>query len=753
MTTESMMSTTMMGSDIESTEAVTDTSLSTLELLQDFDFLGGDNGFIHSAFVTSEATNLQDSAVKDATETYESMHGKESASTTMGASVETTTDSVGTNSEASLEEVGTTESYDDVTTSEIKTSTMENSKVVFRDEEQVDSSTYFPVRGGEDVQDDDVYEDLTDLEVAALVSDVIFEETTTGSPEKLFPFEAVEADTEVIFDETTTPGPVEQDNIVPVNFGQIEAVEADYDEDVADSVQVFDETTTGGPLSTIDPFDSEEVNDFIPPKIEPVVAETTESEEEKIFDETTTGSPHAANLPLFQPVLAETEQTEFSETEQEFAETTTGSYEENQRIQDDDIDTSTSVEIETSTTIGDNIDTSTSVGITRSNAADSSTEETPAFTTAAFKNTTTVPLNDLEGDKVVFPEVKDDMLEVLKDMLLEDLDEATTTDTPMEETTVRVEISENILETTSRKILSASELNRGTDETLDVETTEMPKNIVQESEVVQVEAEGVNGPLNLNEAVYYDDVDDEYVDNEVGDSNFVTTEIGDNTMDTTTAPMTTVVNGFIVNKNPVLETLDNNGIETVRTGGDIKVEITTNSVEEQTTDMMMESTTRAESIEEITTLQPNNIASSNQDETTMVNNDTDDTTQEELESSTMSSGNDVTDSTIQEELDSSTIATESLKVEESVDQQKQNETEAETEEKRPASKYPITDLLNSIYRHRYYHHEHHHHDINHHRQQLQNHHHDHDPQTRHGDQRELGCRGKILLKECGASEQ
>merc|ERR1711874_776946 len=110
-------------------------------------------------------------------------------------------------------------------------------------------------------------------------------------------------------------------------------------------------------MGTIDPFDSEDSNDFIPPKIEPVVAETTESEEEKIFDETTTWSPHAANLPLFQPVLAETEQNEFSETEQEFAETTTGSYAENQQIQDDDIDTSTSVEIETSTTIGDKIDT------------------------------------------------------------------------------------------------------------------------------------------------------------------------------------------------------------------------------------------------------------------------------------------------------------------------------------------------------------------------------------------------------------
>merc|ERR550534_2897198 len=85
---------------------------------------------------------------------------------------------------------------------------------------------------------------------------------------------------------------------------------------------------------------------------------------------------------------------------------------------------------------------------------------------------------------------------------------------------------------------------------------------------------------------------------------------------------------------------------------------------------MMESTTGAERIGEITTLQPNNIAR----------------------------GDDVTDSTFQEELDSSTIARESLKVEESVDQQKQNESEAEVVEKRPASKYPITDLLNSIYR-------------------------------------------------------
>ena len=31
------------------------------------------------------------------------------------------------------------------------------------------------------------------------------------------------------------------------------------------------------------------------------------TKEEKIFEETTTGSPHAAILPLFQPVLAETE--------------------------------------------------------------------------------------------------------------------------------------------------------------------------------------------------------------------------------------------------------------------------------------------------------------------------------------------------------------------------------------------------------------------------------------------------------------
>ena len=696
-TTERMSMETTTRGEMESTEAVTDTSLSTLELLQDFDFLGTDNGFIHNAFVTTGAATLQDdvyNAVTDPTDTTEMNKEMflESVST-MGDSLETTTDSIGVNSEApGLEEIGTTESATDVTTIEVDTSTLQNSKVIFRDDEIVDSSTYFPVTGGE-IQDDDVYEDLTDLQVAALVSDAIFDETTTGSPNKPFAFEAVEADTEVIFDETTTPGPA-QEEVVPINFGDIEAVEADYNEDVEGSNQVFDETTTGGPLLVVQPVLSEEESDgfFVEnvenevwsdpenpknsngllPEIDAVVAETTESEEGKIFDETTTGSPLAANLPIIQPVVAE--------TEQEFSETTTGSYAENQQIQDDDLDTTTAV------------------GITRSNADDSRTEETPAFTTAASKNTTTVPLDSIEDEKVIFPDVQDDMLEVLKDMLLEDFEEGTTADVPSEETTVRVEIGENILETTSRKILSASELNRGASEIMDdEETTAMPpQNIVQESEVVQLEAEGVNGPLNLNEAVYYDDTDDTYIDVEVGESNFVTTEAAEETMDTTTAPMTTVVNGFIVNKNPVLETLDNNGIETVRTGGDIKVEITTNAAEEMTTKMaeeeeedvteMLESTTLAKNEEEVTTLKLETLDRSEQDETTVVN---DVTMQDET-----TIINDVTDDTTQEELESSTILVENLKADDT--QQKQNESKVE--EERPASKYPITDLLNSIYR-------------------------------------------------------
>ena len=694
-TTESMSTTR---GDVESTETVTDTSLSTLELLQDFDFLGGDNGFIHNAFVTTGATTLQDELVYNADTTEPNKELVSESVSTMGDSLETTTESIGVNSEASAEEMGTTESASDVTTIEtgVDTSTLKNSQVIFRDDELVDTSTYFPVTGGE-IQDDDVYEDLTDPEVAALVSDVIFDETTTGSPNNLFALEAVEADTEVIFDETTTPGSA-QEEVVPINFGEIEAVEADYNEDVEDSNQVFDETTTGAPLLVVQPVLSEEESDgsFVEnienevwsdpenpknnngllPEIDAVVAETTESEEGKIFDETTTGSPWASNLPVIQPVVAE--------TEQEFSETTTGSYAENQQVQDDDLQDTT---------------TAAAVGSTRSNAEDSRTEETPAFTTAASKNTTTVPLDSLEEDeKVIFPEVQDDMLEVLKDMLLEDFEVGTTV--PSEEvTTVRVEVGENILETTSRKILSASELNR--DEIMyDEETTRMPQNVVKESEIVQLEAEGVNGPLNLNEAVYYDDTDDTYVD---VDSNFVTTEAGEETMDTTTAPMTTVVNGFIVNKNPVLETLDNNGIETVRTGGDIKVEITTNAAEETTTkvaeetttkmgeekttitatmaeegedvtEISLDSTTLEENMEEATTLKPETIFTNAQDETTVVNDVTADTTQEELESSTILVDNLIADDT----------------------QQKQNESEVV--EKRPASKYPITDLLNSIYR-------------------------------------------------------
>merc|ERR1719234_1577897 len=299
--------------EMGSTETVTDTSLSTLELLQDFDFLGSDNGFIHNAFVTTGATTLQGelyNAVTDPTETKKELLS-ESVST-MEDSLETTTDSINANSEAPAQEIGTTESATDITT-EVDTSTIQNCQVIFRDDEIVGTSTYFPVVTGGEIQDDDVYEDLTDLEVAALVSDTIFDETTTGSPNQLFAFEAVEADTEVIFDETTTPGPVEED-VVPVNFGDIEAVEADYNEDVEDSNQVFDETTTGAPLLVVQPVLSEEEesdgffvenvenevwsdpenpkNNGLLPEIDAVVAETTESDEEgKIFDKTTTGSP------------------------------------------------------------------------------------------------------------------------------------------------------------------------------------------------------------------------------------------------------------------------------------------------------------------------------------------------------------------------------------------------------------------------------------------------------------------------------
>jgi hypothetical protein len=145
----------------------------------------------------------------DTTETNKELMS-ESVST-MGDSFETTTESIGVNSEPSAEEIGTTESATDVTTTEteVDTSTLQSSQVIFRDDEIGDTSTYFPVTAGE-IQDDDVYEDLTDLEVAALVSDVIFDETTTGSPNNLLALEAVEADTEVIFDETTTPGPTQE---------------------------------------------------------------------------------------------------------------------------------------------------------------------------------------------------------------------------------------------------------------------------------------------------------------------------------------------------------------------------------------------------------------------------------------------------------------------------------------------------------------------------------------------------------------
>jgi hypothetical protein len=334
-------------------------------------------------------------------------------------------------------------------------------------------------------------------------------------------------------------------------------------------------------------------------------------------------------------------------------------------------------------------------------------QETPAFTTASNKNTTTEPLvtvaEFVKSHDVKFPDSKDDVLEVFKEMLREEDKAETTTEyvddkDVTEMTTVRIEIGENIVETTSRKIITASVLNRGNVETTEPKpvqtTTAATLTTLQEAEVVQVQAEGVNGPLNLDEAIYYDDPD--------ADTNDVTTELIEDLQETTTVPITTVVNGFIVNKNQALQTLDNNGIETVRTGGDIMVELTTLGTGEtiSTTDRPMADETTVVNDEElevkmITTLQ----SMAEEDEATetpiIVIDDaifTDDRIVLDEEKDVAVTLSEETETTTKKTGEATTVKVES---EEDI-QPSQNSTEQP--EKRPPSKYPITDLLNSIYR-------------------------------------------------------
>ena len=163
-----------------------------------------------------------------------------------------------------------------------------------------------------------------------------------------------------------------------------------------------------------------------------------------------------------------------------------------------------------------------------------------------------------------------------------------------EYTTVRVVADSNIVEASSKKIISASD-NNGiieSTETIDGETSttkepdmlsKQPVNV--NSDIVQVEAGKVNGPLSLDEVIYYDDADgnEEDLENDIPENENVENKNNlendgalEDSRTRNASGLTTVVNGFIINKNQVVKTLDNNNIETVRTGGDtepINIEI------------------------------------------------------------------------------------------------------------------------------------------------------------------------------------
>ena len=557
-----------------------------------------------------------------------------------------------------------------------------------------------------------------------------FNETTTGAPleKPVMTAPAVAASTadivgDVEGDVWSDPSGIADGNLPDLGpeiqsvLAEEEATDNEF-EDATENIKIFDETTT------------ETSFNFQAPDVQPVVAEeeSTENKDEdateniKIFDETTTGAPLNFQPPAVQPVVADLQ------TPQEFDETTTGSYGDNSGIQDDDVDYDSDNETAVTNTIS----------ITSENTV---TEETPAFTTASSKNTTTTPLDSLQmvidSNAVNFPaddyeaislENDDEVLDMIKAIINKDVTDETTTeadDETLEMTTVRVEVSENIVETTSRKIISASKITQENNDVLNMDeenptettitpTTKKPK---KESAVVQVQADGVNGPLNLDEPIYYDDTEDD-VKNEIE----AITSIEESNVEATTLPMTTVINGFIVSKNPILETLDNNGIETVRTGGEIMVEISTQKDDITTKDM--EVATFAENSKEVTSMdtpETNAETTIGQTEETEsftlqstivdeVTNGIDSTTAQdtEMQETTTSVLELVTKSTVKdiedEDIDDIRKGTDVAEKDIEVDEEKDIEDEEEDTDKqgapgkRPPSKYPITDLLNSIYR-------------------------------------------------------
>merc|ERR1719394_503476 len=246
------------------------------------------------------------------------------------------------------------------------------------------------------------------------------------------------------------------------------------------------------------------------------------------------------------------------------------------------------------------------------------------------------------------------------------------------------------------------------------------KVIKSDSEIVQVEAGNVNGPLALDKVMYVDEDDSNdfnTVDNESSEKeqvdNIVASALvsGDSDEQSTQSAPTSVINGFIINKK-VDESLDQNSIETDRTGvitegnDDMESEIVATTETNISRDVSETDT--------VTTILSTDVTTEKGESFTELNYADFLPTFEPLFKQNISFYNETDDNEnnetlyeVYEDIDNNSTDTivvnlndESLNNTESPDNNKEQVIEDETENeisKKP-SPFPVTDLLKGIYK-------------------------------------------------------
>merc|ERR1712106_836902 len=394
--------------------------------------------------------------------------------------------------------------------------------------------------------------------------------------------------------------------------------------------------------------------------------------------------------------------------------------------------------------------------------------ETPAFTTASSKTNTTAITVDSEnsdssriifpsGDEdtvaifafkqenekdaeifeaveetTTFPQMKDNVVKLIENVLAQRIE---VEDTPIEVTTARVVVDSDIGEVTIRNIISTSDLNRASEDQTSTTTESNLFSNLQvkvESEIVQVDAGNVNGPLSLDEVIYYDDADGNEDDLEADisgnsipeDANvenklFIEgAEDKGDSENTTASGLTTVINGFIINKKQVVKTLDNNDIETVRTSGDqesVNIDISKeNNTAENITESFMkpiETTTNAD-IEDLERTQEETTTGGFKDAFKLAPGETtnapaidakDYATDQTERTNNLSTKNpniviDVVDNVLELENDDILTNEKLTPKADVIDKIVEAKNESNPEKEKKPATFPVTELLNGIYK-------------------------------------------------------